>query len=129
VSDPVARDAIPVLEEKAVIDKETVASGRVRVATRTREVVETASAQLEAQEVEVRRVPVNKPVEGDLPQVRTEGETTIVPVFEEVLVVEKRLVLKEELHISRRRSVERVEIPVPLRKQEAVVERTPEREP
>jgi stress response protein YsnF len=44
-------------------------------------------------------------------------------VLEEVLVVEKRLVLKEELHIRRRVETETVEVPVTLRKQRAVVER------
>ena len=48
---------------------------------------------------------------------------TIVPVLEEVLIVEKRLVLKEELRIRRSRSQETEEIPVRLRKQRAVVER------
>ena len=51
---------------------------------------------------EVKRVPVrrliDKPVEP-----RQEGDTWIVPLVEEVLVVEKRLLLREELHITRRR--------------------------
>ena len=34
-----------------------------------------------------------------MPPVRREGDVVIVPVMEEVLVVEKRLMLKEELHI------------------------------
>jgi hypothetical protein len=40
-----------------------------------------------------------------------------------VLVIEKRLVLKEELHIRRNIRTEDVEIPVELRKQTAEVER------
>jgi hypothetical protein len=48
---------------------------------------------------------------------------TIVPVLEEVLFVEKRLVLKEELHIRRQATTETVEVPVTLRKQRAIVER------
>jgi stress response protein YsnF len=55
--------------------------------------------------------------------VRTEGETTIIPVVEEVLVVEKRLVLKEEIHIRRLISKDDVEVPVTVRRQRAVVER------
>ena len=51
--------------------------------------------------VEVTRVPIDKVVE-TAPEIRTDGDVTIVPVLEEVLVVEKRLVLKEELHIRRR---------------------------
>jgi stress response protein YsnF len=38
-------------------------------------------------------------------------------------VVEKRLVLKEELHIRRSVTLENVEVPVTLRKQRAVIER------
>jgi stress response protein YsnF len=55
--------------------------------------------------------------------VRTEGDVTILPILEEVLVVEKRLVLKEELHIRRHLARENVEVPVTLRKERAVVER------
>lgn len=116
-------DAIPVAEETAVLHKEAVSTGRVRVATHTRQVEERIAADLNGEEVDVVRVPVGRMVEGEPPQARTEGDTTVVPVFEEVLVVEKRLVLKEELHIRRRATVERVEVPVKLRKQHAVVER------
>ena len=63
------------------------------------------------------------------PQIRTEGDVTIVPVLEEVLVVEKRLVLKEELHIRRRIITETVEVPVTLHKQRAIVERVDPDEP
>jgi stress response protein YsnF len=121
-----AERAIPVVEETAVVAKETATVGRVRVTTHTRQIEELAAATLEGQAVDVVRVPVGRLVEGDPPQIRTEGETTIVPVFEEALVVEKRLMLKEELHIRRRPTQERVEVPVPLRKQEAVVERIDE---
>jgi stress response protein YsnF len=57
------------------------------------------------------------------PAIRTEGDVTILPIVEEVLVVEKRLVLKEELHIRRRVGSEAIEVPVTLRKQRAIVER------
>src|SRR5207249_4438193 len=83
---------------------------------------EIASAILTEQTVEITRVPVNKVIE-KAPAVRTENDTTIIPVLEEVLIVEKQLVLKEELHVRRRMTEERVEVPVSLRKQRAVVER------
>ena len=47
----------------------------------------------------------------------------IIPILEEVLVVEKRLVLKEELHIRRSVTREDIEVPITLRKQRAMVER------
>ena len=55
--------------------------------------------------------------------VRHDGDTMIVPVYEEVLVVRKRLMLKEELHITRRkREVSRPQT-VSVRREEVEVER------
>jgi hypothetical protein len=53
--------------------------------------------------VDVTRVPVNRLVDAH-PEVREEGGTIVVPVVEEVIVIEKRLMLKEEVRITRRRS-------------------------
>jgi stress response protein YsnF len=94
----------------------------VRVRTVTDSVGELAHADLLREAVEVARVPIDKVVQ-TAPEIRTDGDVTIVPVLEEVLVVEKRLVLKEELHIRRRVETEAVEVPMTLRKQRAVVER------
>src|SRR5690606_13391557 len=94
----------------------------VRVTTVTDTVEELARATLEAETVEVTRVPVDKLVDAP-PSVRTENGVVIVPVVEEIAVVEKRLVLKEELHIRRHVAAEEVEVPVSLRKQRAVVEK------
>ena len=47
----------------------------------------------------------------------------IIPVIEERLVVEKRWVLTEELHVRRREHIEEVEIPVELRSTRVSVER------
>ncbi|MBA1159124.1 YsnF/AvaK domain-containing protein [Microvirga sp. Marseille-Q2068] len=118
----VAEDVIPLVEETATISKRQVVPGRVRVRTITDTVEELAHADVQREDVEVTRVPIDRMVE-TAPEIRTEGDVTIVPVLEEVLVVEKRLVLKEELHIRRRVAAETVEVPVTLRKQRAIVER------
>jgi len=115
---------VPVLEEHAYLDKHVVTTGRVRVVTHSDNVERIAEANLQGEEVDVTRVPIGLPVTGELPQVRTEGAVTVVPVFEEVLFVEKRLMLKEELHIRRRATVEHVAIPVTLRQQTAEIERS-----
>lgn len=113
---------IPLAEEKIALGVEDKISGRVRVKTVTHEVVEHAEAELEHCDVEVKRVPVNEVVPS-APDVRVEGDTTIIPVLEEVLVVERRLLLREELHVTRKRDRETVRVPVTLRRQEAIVER------
>jgi stress response protein YsnF len=119
----VAEEIIPLAEETATVDKQQVVTGRMRVQTVTDTVEEFAHADVRRETVEVTRVPIDKVVE-TAPEIRTVGDVTIVPVLEEVLVVEKRLVLKEELHIRRRVETDTVEVPVSLRKQRAIIERT-----
>lgn len=116
-------DTVRLLEEKATVGVRDVVTGRVRVSTHVESFDEAATADLTTDTVEVTRVPVGEPVGATLPQMRTEGDVTIIPVFEEVLVVEKRLMLKEELHIRKRTTVEAVTVPVTLRRQVAEVER------
>ena len=116
------REVLPLVEEELRVDKRSVATGKVRVRSVVDTVEEIARADLKEERVEVTRVPIDREVEA-APPTRTEGDVTIVPVMEEILVVEKRLVLKEELHIRRRVSTETVETPITLRKERAVVER------
>jgi stress response protein YsnF len=74
------------------------------------------------EQVEVERVAVDRAVDSPVP-VRHVGDTIIVPVLQEVLVVEKQLRLVEELHIRKKRSERRQPQTVTLRKEEATVER------
>lgn len=115
---------IPIVEESALVTKRVVPTGRVRVNTVVEERSEMVRADLEREAVEVERVAVNREIDS-VPDVRREGDVMIVPVVEEVLVIEKRLVLKEELRIHTRRTVERVEKPIVLRRTVASVERSP----
>ena len=114
--------AIPLAEEVAAVSVRRVTTGRVEVRTLTDTFEETVRATLGQETVEVTRVPIDRQVE-TAPAIRTEGDVTIVPVLEEILVVEKRLVLKEEIHIRRITRTEHIETPVTLRRQRAVVER------
>lgn len=117
-------EVIALAEEKLRVGKRTVTTGRVRVRTAVEVETEIAKASLDGETVEVERVAIDRIVD-EAPGIRTEGDVTVIPVMEEVLVVEKRLVLKEELHIRKRVTTEAVEIPVELRKQHAVIERIP----
>ena len=127
MADPQTRTnetVIPIIEETAVVTKRVVPTGRVRVNTSVEERSELVRADLEREDVEVERVAIDREIDA-VPEVRREGDVLIVPVVEEILVIEKRLVLKEELRIHTRRSVERVEQPVVLRRTVASVERSP----
>ncbi|MGI4803105.1 MAG: YsnF/AvaK domain-containing protein [Janthinobacterium lividum] len=71
--------------------------------------------------VEIERVPIGREVDA-VPANRQEGDTTIIPVVEEVVVVHRQLVLKEEIRMRRVRVTEHHRETVSLRQQEATVE-------
>jgi len=113
---------VPLYKETVSVEKRRVERGRVRVTTRVTEHEEVVRQALEQEDVKVVRVPIDREVE-TRPDVRQDGDTTIIPLVEEVLVVERRLVLREEIHIRKTRRTEEVEQPVTLRSEEAVIER------
>jgi len=81
------------------------------------------NAPIYREDVEITRVPVNRLIDGPV-AVREEGDVTIVPLVEEVSVVVKRLMLREELHIRKRRTEEPHSEKITLRREEARIDRT-----
>lgn len=113
---------LPLLEETLDVSRREVTTGRVRVSTQTHERTETVEAMLAQARVEVKHVEINEYID-EMPETRQEGDTTIIPVVEEVLVVERRLRLKEEVHVRRVHSQAPWQEEVTLREQRAVVTR------
>lgn len=111
---------IPLVAEEATVGKRVVETGKVRLNKTVTTRVEPVDVALSREEVV--RVPRGTPVD-QAPAIRHEGETMIVPVVAEVLVVTKRLVLREELHVTRRRVERRERQEVTLRAEEVAVER------
>ncbi|MFL6734907.1 MAG: DUF2382 domain-containing protein, partial [Sphingomicrobium sp.] len=93
--------AVPLMEERLSIAKELVECERVRVRVTVEERHETITEQLLRDDLEIERIPQNIRLT-EAPSVRFEGDTTIVPIVKEVVVVEKALMLVEEVHIRRR---------------------------
>ena len=116
---------LPLVIEEVVVSKREVLKGKTRVRIVTDTLEERVRTELSGEDVEIQHVAVNRYVEpgDDVPEARTENGVMIVPVLEEVVVVEKRLLLKEEIHIRRNPTVVVSETPVSLRKQRAIVER------
>jgi len=117
--------AIELLEEALRVAKRTVERGRVRVSVLTETEQRQVRETLRSSRVEVEHVAVGRRLEAGeaMPQSRTENDVLIIPVVEEMLVMEKRLVIVEEMHIRIVQDQEKVEQAVPLRRQRAVVER------
>ncbi|MFN3792722.1 DUF2382 domain-containing protein [Massilia sp.] len=116
---------IPVIEEQLAVGTRVVETGRgVRVHKTVTEQPVTIDERLTREELDVKHVPVDRIVALDeAPASRYEGDTLVVPVLEEVLVVERRLRIKEELHITRVRHEERYHDTVALKAERVEVER------
>jgi uncharacterized protein (TIGR02271 family) len=113
---------IPVIEEELVAGTREVKTGTVRISKEVEQVRKIVSAPAIRDAVEVNRIPVNRVVDS-IPQMREEGDLLVIPVVEEELVILKRLILKEEIHIRRKRTRERISKKVTLESERAVVER------
>lgn len=113
---------IPVIEEQLNIDKEIVETGKVRISKTVREEQKTVDLHTVEDELDVERVAVNKQIDR-APAIRHEGDTMIIPVLREVEVVEKKLLLVEELHVTRRQVKTTDQQEVTLRKEEVKVDR------
>jgi stress response protein YsnF len=74
----------------------------------------SAAGPLFREDCEVERVQVKRMLDQPA-EIRQDGDTLIIPLMEEVLVIEKRLMLREELHIRRRRETkaDNDRIPIP----------------
>ena len=114
-------DVVTIVQEQAHISVERREAGGVRVRVVTDEGPVLYPVSLNAELVEVTRHPVERELEA-APEVRQEGDVTIVPVVEERAVLVTKLFLVEEIHIRRTHVTETVEVPVTLRRQRAVVE-------
>jgi stress response protein YsnF len=113
---------IPVVEEAPVIGKRLVERDRVRLRSHVTTREEPVKVALVADELQVDRVPIERVVDHAEPP-RQEGDTYVMPVYEEVLVVEKRLMLKEEVRVTRVRRERLHEERVELRRADVRVER------
>ena len=119
---------LPLLEEALRLGKRRVETGRVRISVSTANDERLVRETLRTERAEVEHVPVNRELaEGEAaPMARWEDDgTLVVPVVEEVLIIERRLVLREEVRLKLVATDEVVEQSVTLRRQQANVEHLP----
>ena len=114
---------VPVIEEALTIRKRTVDQGGFRISKMVTHRQETVDEALLSRTVLVERRQVGRLLPSmEIPPTRQEGDTLIIPVVEEVLVTEKRLMLKEELHITQTDAMLRNPVKVTLRSETVLVE-------
>ncbi len=113
---------IPVVQEDLTVTKQEKTRAVVRVHKNVKEREERVDETGFIEHVSVERIPKNEEVASP-PEAHYEGDTLVIPVLEEVLVVEKRLILKEEVRVTRLREETRTPQNVKLRSEEVKVER------
>jgi hypothetical protein len=118
-SDP--KIVLPLHVEEVSVDRRKVERDlRVHVQTVSHDhLIDEAVAH---ETVEIERVAIGRPINA-IPPVREEGDMTVISAVEEVLVIQRRLILKEEIRLRRVRTTERHRETVILREQKAVIER------
>jgi uncharacterized protein (TIGR02271 family) len=118
---------VPVVVEELEVQKRAVETGKVRITKVVSERETLVDEPLVRDNVAISRLPMQRVVEGPIP-VREENGTTIISVVEEVLVVEKRWMLREEIHIRKRRTETHQPQRITLRREDVQVERIPQAE-
>ena len=116
---------VPVLVEELDVHKRLVETGKVRITKVVHEREALVDEPLFHDKVAITRVPIQRVVDGPVP-VREENGTTIISIVEEVLVVEKRWMLREEIHIRKQRIETHQPQRITLRSEEVQVERVPQ---
>jgi len=121
--DPQSAEAtLPLLDEQLTIEKRKVETGRVRIRTVVDERQEWVREDLVREEISIERVRMDRLVDQP-PRMRQDGNVLIIPLVEEVLVVEKKLMLREELRVRTQRHTDKIEQPATLKSTRAVIER------
>lgn len=114
---------IPLVAEDISVSRVQKPGSTVSVRTFTSEQERLVDETLFHERAQVEHVPVGRVVE-QVPPVREEGDTTIIPIVEERITILRTLFLKEEVHVKRVRVAEQHRESVTVRVQEAVVKRT-----
>lgn len=112
---------IPLYEERIGVTKLEAVTDRLQVSTQVDERDVLVEDTVERGVLTVERVAVERAVT-EAPEPRQEGETLVVSIVEERLIVEKRLFVIEELRITRTGTTEHVTIPATVRTMRAAVE-------
>lgn len=117
-----AIEVIPVVQEEVRIDTVEVPVETVRVRTTVHEDEHAIDEPIRHKRVDVARVAVDRIVEQPVPD-RREGDTLIISLFEEIVTLERRFRITEEVHVRTYYEEEVHHEVVRTRRKEATIER------
>ena len=117
-----ASSVVPLFAETLAVETEARPVGALRVRIEVEQASEAVAADLASEEFRPTVRAVGTPA-AERREPYRDGEEIVIPVYEERLVVERRLFLKEEVRLARVSRVEHREGELPVRRERAVVER------
>ena len=116
------RHTVTLAEERVELGTKKVVDRRVRITRATRVDEKNITAELTQENADIKRIAKNEVLEAqNIPQIRQEGDVTIIPIIEERVEIIKHYVLTEEIHIIKKRSTERHQEIITLRSQEIII--------
>jgi len=128
LNQPGKETVIPVVHEKVNIKKRVVDRDRIRIVKHVKQEEQSIAVPLDHEEIDIQTKHINQYVD-DLPEaVRYEGDTMILSILKEVVVV--RTLLEKEIHITKKKVQTQDKHTVTLRTEEVIIEHsTPQNSP
>src|SRR4051812_30831887 len=115
--------SIPVIKEEVEVEKKVIEKARVQLSKTVDEETETLNLPVMNEEVRIERIPINKIMDKAPEPVRYEDETMIIPVLREVAVIEKKILLVEEIRVIKTKIHSETTQEISLRKENIKIER------
>jgi uncharacterized protein (TIGR02271 family) len=113
---------IPVVKEEPVIKKRKVDRTRIKIKKSVTEEPKSVQENLASENYDIKRMPLGE-IRETPAEVRIEGDVTIIPVQEEILVTQKKILVREEIHIRKFKSEKTENVTVNLKKEEVTIDR------
>ena len=118
---------VPLIEENLQVQKQWVEAGALLIKKEVETQTQTLPADLAYEEVYVERVPVNQALgENEQAGPRQEGDTLVIPVIEEELVITKRRIVREEIRVTKRQAHRQQEMSGEVKREHIYVQHTGE---
>lgn len=114
---------VPILEEEIKVTKKVIDTGIVNISKTIIESTEYLDIPLSSEQIIVDRIPKNEIVDTMPAASRYEGDVMIIPVLKEVAVIEKRIMLVEEIHVKKIKTEKTETQEVTVRKEEVNITR------
>lgn len=116
--------SLKVIEESFEVTKKVIDKAKVELQKSISTENHSVNVELNEEKILVRRIPKNEIVNVIPESVRYEDGVMIISVLKEVAVVEKKMMLVEEIHVIKQQEQKTETIQVPVCREEVTITRT-----